>query len=329
MNGKIHPKQNYKYKFLNLKNMKKTIIMAVLASAVLASCDQKELITENVESESLKIMTSINMIESRAGFVEKKDFTTNDEMGLFLYKSTGWGEEYPRFSSQNNKSTKTASGWSLANDIYLLQDKAYIWAYYPYNLNVTDGTKIPVPISTTSHIDYMWGKSTNQVSVVETEAIIPMKHALSQFVLRLKVSPEYHNDGNLTSAKLKCNQAKFATTGTMNLNDNGKITYSPSLTELSWAPNTTVPAQGSQSVDFAAAIYPMTISANEVTLEVVIDGATYKYVIPEIDWTAGKRFIYSITMQSNSIEIGGENGQTVTIEPWTSTESDITLVPVK
>lgn len=46
--------------------------MAVLASAALASCDQKELISENVESESLKIMTSINMIESRAGFVEKR-----------------------------------------------------------------------------------------------------------------------------------------------------------------------------------------------------------------------------------------------------------------
>lgn len=309
--------------------MKKIMFLAVLAATVLASCEQKEIVSETSTSESLTIKTTINSVESRAGFVAKTDFATNDMMGLFLYKSTGWGEEYPRFSSQNNKSTKTASGWSLANDIYLLQDKAYIWAYYPYNLNVTDGTKIPVPISTTSHVDYMWGKSTNQVSVVETEAIIPMKHALSQFVIRLKVSPEYHNDGNLTSAKLKCNQAKFATTGTMNINDNGKITFSPSLTELSWTPKTTVPAQGAQAVDFAAAIYPMTISANEVTLEVVIDGATYKYVIPEIDWTAGKRFIYSITMQSNSIEIGGENGQTVTIEPWMSTESDITLVPVK
>lgn len=309
--------------------MKKIMFLAVLAATVLASCEQKKIVSETSTSESLTIKTTINSVESRAGFVAKTDFVNNDEMGLFLYKSTGWGEEYPRFTSQNNKSTKTTSGWSLANDIYLLQDKGYIWSYYPYNMNVTDGTKIPVPISTTSHVDYMWGKSTNQVSVVETEAVIPMKHALSQFVIRLKVSPEYHNDGNLTSAKLKCNQAKFATTGTMNINDNGKITFSPSLTELSWTPNTTVPAQGAQAVDFAAAIYPMTISANEVTLEVVIDGATFKYVIPEIDWTAGKRFIYSITMQSNSAEIGGENGQTVTIEPWTSTESDITLVPVK
>lgn len=42
-----------------------------------------------------------------------------------------------------------------------------------------------------------------------------------------------------------------------------------------------------------------------------------------------KRYIYSITMRSNDAEIGGENGQSVTIEPWGSSESDVTLVPVK
>ena len=64
-------------------------------------------------------------------------------------------------------------------------------------------------------------------------------------------------------------------------------------------------------------------------IEVVIDGATYTYSIPQILWEAGKRYIYSVTMRSNDAEIGGENGQSVTIEGWTSTEEDITLVPVK
>ena len=34
-------------------------------------------------------------------------------------------------------------------------------------------------------------------------------------------------------------------------------------------------------------------------------------------------------MRSNDAEIGGENGQSVTIEPWGSSESDVTLVLVK
>ena len=33
---------------------------------------------------------------------------------------------------RNNKSTKTAAGWSQAKPVYLLSDKATIWAYYPY-----------------------------------------------------------------------------------------------------------------------------------------------------------------------------------------------------
>lgn len=49
----------------------------------------------------------------------------------------------------------------------------------------------------------------------------------------------------------------------------------------------------------------------------------------QINWEAGKRYIYSITMRSNDAEIGGENGQSVTIEPWGASESDVTLVLVK
>ncbi len=41
----------------------------------------------------------------------------------------------------------------------------------------------------------------------------------------------------------------------------------------------------------------MSLASGEVSMEVVIDGATYTYSIPQISWEAGKRYIYSITMR--------------------------------
>lgn len=315
----------------------KFLLAASCFAATVCSCSQEQELSEqtgHAATNALSISPEVmNETASRAGFVSHDSWKTGDEMGLFIYKATGWGTPYPRFDKRNNKSTKTAQGgWTQLNPVYLLQDKASIWAYYPYSTTVTDGTKIPVSINagTGAVPDYMWGKSTNQVSVVETDAKIPMKHALSQFVIRLKVSKDYHNDGNLISAKLKSNSTKFATSGTMNLNENGKINFTGNLRELAWAPGTQIPAQGRPNADFSAAIFPMQLSMNEVTLEVIIDGATYKYVIPAINWEAGKRYIYSITMQSNDVVIGGEDGLGITIEPWkTSPDTDITLTPVK
>lgn len=310
----------------------KFFLAASVCAAMCMSCkDDFETVTSDSASE-LRISATMAS-DSRAGFTPKNDWQTGDAMGLFVYKATGWGEIYDKSPKVNNKSTKQASGaWQQEIPTYLTSTKAYVYAYYPYSTGVTDGTRIPVSIapSTGTASDYLWGKSSNQVSVIETDAKIPMNHALSQFTIRLKVSPEYRNDGNLTSAKLKSSQAKFATTGTMNINDNGRITYTPTSTELSWTPNTTVPAQGSPSVDFNAAIFPMNVAKNEVTLEVVIDGATYKYSIPQINWKAGKRYAYAITMQSNDAVIGGESGLGITIEPWEDNpEQGVDLIPVK
>ena len=55
----------------------------------------------------------------------------------------------------------------------------------------------------------------------------------------------------------------------------------------------------------------------------------YEHTLPNIRGSLSNTYIYSITMRSNDAEIGGENGQSVTIEPWGSSESDVTLVPVK
>lgn len=160
------------------------ISAAVIAAGMLASCSNKEIVDEQPETDGvsasvLNIVPTVGT-DTRAGFVPKTEWAVNDAMGLFMYKATGWGDAYPRYDAQNNKSTKTAAGWSQAKPVYLLSDKATIWAYYPYNQAVADGTKVPVPINAGTSVDYMWGKSTNQVSVIETDAVIPMKHAVTR-----------------------------------------------------------------------------------------------------------------------------------------------------
>ena len=138
------------------------ISAAVIAAGMLASCSNKEIVDEQPETDGvsasvLNIVPTVGT-DTRAGFA------------------------YPRYDAQNNKSTKTAAGWSQAKPVYLLSDKATIWAYYPYNQTVADGTKVPVPINAGTSVDYMWGKSTNQGSVIDTDAVIPMKHASSSSV---------------------------------------------------------------------------------------------------------------------------------------------------
>ena len=233
--GRISRKQNYQtiinYLFFQMKMKTSFFLSAVMAAGLLASCSNSEEIFNGQVTDGEHSGAQLNIVptvssestETRAGFDPKTDWAAGDALGLFMYKSSGWGDAYPRYDAQNNKSTRQANSWSQASPVYLLAEKATIWTYYPYNQAVADGTKIPVPINVGTSVDYMWGKSTNQVSVIETDARIPMKHVLSQFVVRLNVSPEYRSGGNLTSAKLKATASKFATTGTMNLNDGEKL----------------------------------------------------------------------------------------------------------
>jgi hypothetical protein len=89
--------------------MKKVILMAALAAGVFSSCNNNEL--EGVQSNEAG-KASINAViegsESRAGFESKTQWQDNDKLGLFMYKATGWGDAYPKFSSQNNEATKNA-----------------------------------------------------------------------------------------------------------------------------------------------------------------------------------------------------------------------------
>lgn len=134
-----------------------------MAAGLLASCSNSEEIFNGQVTDGEHSGAQLNIVptvssestETRAGFDPKTDWAAGDALGLFMYKSSGWGDAYPRYDAQNNKSTRQANGWSQASPVYLLAEKATIWTYYPYNQAVADGTKIPVPINVGTSVDYM------------------------------------------------------------------------------------------------------------------------------------------------------------------------------
>ena len=85
--------------------MKKVILMAALAAGVFSSCNNNELEgVQSNEANKVSINAVIEGSESRAGFESKAQWINNsDKLGLFLYKSTGWGEAYPKFTSQKRQ----------------------------------------------------------------------------------------------------------------------------------------------------------------------------------------------------------------------------------
>lgn len=308
-----------------------------LAAATVLSCactNQMEELSTSKEDSSLKISTSIFDAASRSqdGFVSKTQFKSGDAMGLFLYKET-WGSAYVGIEKQNNQST-FGEGWNQDTPYYLNADKAHVWAYYPYSSSVTDGKKIPVSIEgNNANIDYMYGRTKQPVSVLNTVAEIPMQHAMSQFVIRMKPSPDYVNSGStpgkLTNVvlKTKSGSSTLYKSGELDITT-GNITGKTSAQSISWTPN--ILLEASENHDYSATILPRVVEQNDLLVEVTVDNAKYTFDIPAIQWQKGYRYIYAFELKANDVVIGGEDGSNVTIEPWkNSSQNDVELIPSK
>lgn len=316
--------------------MKTRILILAAIAAVFCSC-RNENLSELIQNKDTKL--TINPVidkETRAGFTPQATWSEGNRLGVFVWKSTGWGQQYTDgiytdlVITQNNEYTRVGSSWRATNDFYLLSEKAHVYAYYPYSSSVSDGTKIPVSITSSdgTAADYMYGITTTPVSVSNTEANIVMKHALCQLAIKLNYSPDYNNKGHLQQMKLTAKNNKFSLTGTMDLSGEGKITPTNPGTTITWTPDIYKPGSGDEY--FNAAFFPMSFSDQEVVMTLTIDGANYTYNVPAITYEHGKRYIYSLVLKSNSAEIGGEAGNNITIEEWSdSSQDNINLVPVQ
>lgn len=309
--------------------MKKILILAL--AFFFASCGNNEVI-ENVNDDELTINAYVgNKPTTRVS--EKDDWQENDILGVFVCNGTidqpylGNTERYVNVAFRHN-----GKGF-VAGNIYLDENLAEIFAYFPYSAVSTIGSAVPVESSTQT--DYLFGHAETPASISQKNVNIEMKHALSQVVFRIRKSPKYdEGPGALSMLKIENNDAQnlFKTTGSLNVSS-GVITGTSNMGVLTLMPGNTLLLTTEYQTISSICLPVGPTTGKNIKAVFNIDERQFRFEFPSsTTWNAGFRNIYTLTVENSGLIIGGgEDGADdgITIEPWgDGANSDISLVPI-
>lgn len=134
----------------------------------------------------LKLDVEILQTDSRA-FVEGTSLPDQSEIGLAV--QTNQGTDYENKGYINVLYTVSGGTCSTNEDVLLSATEAKIYAYYPYNPDVTDITTIPVEVKAdlAAQEDYMYATyNSGVVSMVAPNVSLTMNHILSGIRIGIK-----------------------------------------------------------------------------------------------------------------------------------------------
>ena len=288
--------------------MKKMLLFAACLAVLACSCSENEEGTVKDVRASLKINANIGApAVSRA---EKTAWESGDKLGLYVCNGT-LGTPYNQNAVYTNTPfTYSAAGWT-SEEILLDENEATVFAYYPYDATLTTPSALPVDIT-----------------ILNRNVNITMKHALSQVVFRMKKTEGYRQEGILTGITLKNvgSATPLYTRATMDISTGSLTKTTAGNVEFSAGATLT-----DKAVSFSSIVVPVDATAGKDMQAVfTIDGKQLQFTFPAgTKWERSYRNIYDIVLGNNGLVIGGAEGSGVTIEPWADdVKGEIQLVPV-
>jgi hypothetical protein len=316
--------------------MKKRILSQaafVLLSVAFTSCSNENESTA-VSNGEMNIITNIEgSVSTRS---EKFEWEENDRLGVFVCNGTidqpylGNSDRYTNVLFKHN-----GKGF-FAQHVYLDENRAEVFAYYPYDVKSTTGGAIPV--ESTTQTDYLYGHSDEPASITKKNVTIRMKHALSQVVFKLRKAAAY-NEGDclLQALTIENNDANnvFKTAGTLDLST-GNMTGTSTDGVLALMPGNTLSLTEEYQNVSSICLPVSTTAGKNIKAVFTIDSRQFHYEFPAgTTWNPGYRNIYTLTVTNSSVDIGGDGSGDgtsdggITIEPWAeNTDTDISLVPI-
>lgn len=321
-------------KIINQNSMKRFSFFAALMSMMtlgvsLTGCSSDEVIDEPiVKGDKLMVEAYLENTENETK-APISTWAPGSEMGLFVKSSGLSGADYGEVNGQV-KAEYSNSLWTLNPEVSLTSSPAKVFAYYPYNVDVTDGTAVPVEID--SQTDYLYSGNAVSASANNSKIALSMKHGLCVFAFSVK-SNGYIGDANkLTSINIrnKAGAQLFASEGTMDIST-GVITKS-AYNGFTITTDKTITSDGWTAGDQPLAmVMPFQTSAtSQAEFVFTVDGKEYVVDVPaNMNYQAGQQYLFRLTINSSSMELDAAN---ITIVPWgeqTGVDLDDVMTKVK
>lgn len=282
----------------------KKIFLYTAAALALTACSNDNEPAAPAESDVATITAQIGEVQSRAA---NTSWAAGDKIGI---TTTGNTKEYVNMEyTVGNPATGSFTG----NPIYFQKNSVDVTftAYYPFA--GTEGTAAGVISGNTCaanqtaaaqpSVDYLWAQATG--SRQNHDINFTFAHKMSKLTLTFK-----NGDDTDVSDITAYTIGGLKHEGTFNTADGTAVATAEA------AENLTIPTSGVTNGNAVVPVilYPQEVTANSVTLAVVLDGETYNCVLPVKDNKLASRSNYNYTIKIN------KTGMTVvgsTITNWT------------
>lgn len=299
--------------------MKKNTYLFSLAlcGSILVGCSDEKPEVNN--SNYLTIQTSIPNARAL-----KTAFAENDEMAVYVKSAASLTAEWYNDVAAVCKATYRGGAWSLAPNVVLNSNTAYVYAYYPFSSLVTDPEAVPV--STTAQLDYLYGGSANTASSTVNTLALNMAHSQTNFRFNV-INVDYGGVGVLKSICIanKSGKTTLYTEGTLNI-ATGQITgKSGANTGYTIGDiNKTVEADGGWITDLPSAmVIPFNPEAKgDIEFIIELDERTFVIECPtQVNgYVAGQQYTFNLKLSGRSLVLEKND---ITIEPWGDNSIDL------
>lgn len=167
------------------------------------------------------------------GFDPNTNYSTSYNLSFYVCDH---GTFQPHIAGSNNKKTtlnayyysqtkQESLNWSETLNLRIGKN-VDIYAYYPYVAGDFDPTAIP--FTTNGQIDWMWAekRTLENISVDNRTIDVTFHHAMT--CLEVRLSTQFNSTIDLYYITLSDRQKQLVTSGTMDITQKGKLTYTAS-----------------------------------------------------------------------------------------------------